>query len=585
MLLSANVDVPVIQRMAGGIAEPRNWSAMINDRLRGLDSPLTVAWAVLSAALAISFISGVAGLAWMRRRWETRVVQGETVYLSRRTGPAIVGVMSPAIVVPEWALSLPASQLSLMLRHEREHLRARDGQLLIAAQLALIVMPWNLALWWQVLSLRVAIEMDCDARVLRVADARSYGELLLEVARPHRTFKLAGMIAFAERASQLERRIRFLKRHRVAPSRRATIAASTVALIALSAAWVAPHPTLRVRSRVVVADPSSLPVVVTRDAPLSMSITIPTARAAAILKRPTSLVARKLAVECANDTTLVGSTYRFLYDGTKLTRDNESKACELLARLVDEQLAEDAVAQATQLQSRSQRMAVQNQRNASLAALLKTDADRATFAANVERMTSPGGGAGGRGRMSGDAPAGILVPMGGGARGGRATITADTMIFAAGAPDALRAKLERESALMAATGGGGRVNMTVRTTNDSGFVNTVARVALDTLSRDPEKLENMRRDIEAVVSKLNQAALFNGISLTDDDAALAQKIIAEARQQTNVVAPMLRPATRLRVNHARGFAQVVAGADTTLVELAPAADRAAVRSRIVTVPQ
>jgi len=138
MLLRANVDVPVIRRTADGAPEARAWSARITGWLRELDSSLVIVWAVLSATLAVSFISGVACLAWMRRRWDTRVVQGETVYVSRRTGPAIVGVLSPAIVIPDWALSLPASQLSLMLRHEREHLGARDGQLLIAAQIALI---------------------------------------------------------------------------------------------------------------------------------------------------------------------------------------------------------------------------------------------------------------------------------------------------------------------------------------------------------------------------------------------------------------------------------------------------------------
>ena len=181
------------------------------------------------------------------------------------------------------------------------------------------------------------------------------------------------------------------------------------------------------------------------------------------------MLARKLAVECANDTSVVGSTYRFLYDGVKLTRDNESKACELLARLVDEQLAEDAVAQATALQMRSQRMIVQSQRNATLAGLLKTDADRATFAANVSRMASPGGGAGGRGRMSGDGPAGVLskiesdrgVP---GARGGR-SFAADSIIIASSASDEVRAKLARETALLARSSG--RVNMTVRPTTES----------------------------------------------------------------------------------------------------------------------
>jgi hypothetical protein len=596
ILLDLNVAQPGPARV-GTTPGTGGWTSVAADRLRELDSPLMIAWAVLSAALAVSFFTGVAGLAWMRRRWEERVVQGIPVYVSRRTGPAIVGVMSPAIVVPEWALSLPPDQLSLMLRHECEHLAARDGQLLIAAQIALIAMPWNVALWWQVLSLRVAIEMDCDARVLRIADARSYGELLLEVARPHRSFKLAGMIAFAERASQLERRIRFLKRHRVAPSKRTTIAAATIALVAVSAAWVAPHPTVATRNASIISLPTAAPLaaVTMDDARLLESLAMPAPRVTAVAKRTAGLLTRTRTLGCANDTSVVGSTYRFLYDGVKLTRDNESKACELLARLVDEQLAEDAVAQATELQVRAQRMTMQAQRNASLAALLKTDADRATFAANFNRMANATAGTVGRGRMSGAGPAqSFIVPDGGvgggmrgAARGARGSIVADSLILATPAQDELRTKLELRAAQLARAGG--RANMLMRTTNDSGVVNTVTSVSIDSLPSDPEKRANMLREMESVLSKLSQTVtydnLFNGITLTGDDGELARKIIGDAQMQMNAIAPSIRPATRLRVNHERGIARVVTGADTTLIDLAPSADRATVRARIVSVPQ
>ncbi len=44
-------------------------------------------------------------------------------------------------------------------------------------------MPWNLALWWQLRRLCLAVEMDCDNRVLSaLGDPNAYGELLLKVA-------------------------------------------------------------------------------------------------------------------------------------------------------------------------------------------------------------------------------------------------------------------------------------------------------------------------------------------------------------------------------------------------------------------
>jgi beta-lactamase regulating signal transducer with metallopeptidase domain len=586
MLSAVNV-LPPSPAIVGTIPRAHTWAAIFAERLGQLDSPLMIAWVVLSAALAISFLAGVGGLAWMRRQWEQRVVQDVPVYVSRRTGPAIVGVKSPAIVVPEWALTLPADQLSLMLRHEREHLAARDGQLLIAAQLALIAMPWNAALWWQVLSLRVAIEMDCDARVLRVADARSYGELLLEVARPHRAFKLAGMIAFAERAAQLERRIRFLKRHRVPTSRRAAATASMVGFVALSAAWVAPHPAVPPHEIVRLAAATSLPVVAMHDAALS-TMTVPRIRLAAPLKRAN--VARVRTVACANDTTVVGSTYRFIYAGMTLSRDNESKACELLTRLVDEQLAEDAVAQAGQLALRNQRMAVQSQRNAALSSLLTTDQDRTTFAANVARTANAGGVLIARGRIGGGQEPTALrnVPDEPGrvyARGGRAgwsgAVTGDTIVMM-NRRDTLRAKLEQEAAMIARAGG--RVEATMRTRLDSTGTNVVTRLSVDTLT--PEVRERLTTVKAAVEDVVTYASLLQGIELDANAADAAKKIIHDAQEAMTSLGEPPRPGTRLRVNRERGVAMIVAGADTPLIELAPTpADRERVRSRLVTAQQ
>ena len=200
------------------------------------------AWAAVSVALALYFVVGVVALARMRRRWERRSVLGFSVLVSDRTGPAVVGAISPAIVMPSWALNMEQSQLALMLRHEDEHLRANDVQLMTAAQLVLIAMPWNAALWWLMVRLGMAVELDCDARVLRDADARSYGDLLLEVARPRRGPRLIGATAFAERAEQLERRIRAITRGRARASRRARAAAALAGLAVASMAWVAPRP-------------------------------------------------------------------------------------------------------------------------------------------------------------------------------------------------------------------------------------------------------------------------------------------------------------------------------------------------------
>ena len=88
------------------------------------------------------------------------------------------------MLVPQWVLALPGPQRQYVVRHEEEHRRAHDARLLFVASLPLILMPWNLAVWWQLRRLCLAVEMDCDNRVVAaLGDATAYGELLLKVAQ------------------------------------------------------------------------------------------------------------------------------------------------------------------------------------------------------------------------------------------------------------------------------------------------------------------------------------------------------------------------------------------------------------------
>jgi hypothetical protein len=183
-----------------------------------------------------------ARLRWRRRGWREASLDGVQLLVARRFGPAIVGVLRPRIVVPEWALSLPSEDRALLLLHELEHLRAHDAQLMWAARASAAVMPWNLPLAWQLARLRLAVEVDCDARVLRARpDARRYGTLLIEVAR--RTIGApVAVTAFAERRSALRRRIECMtpQAGRL-PVQRAVLAGFGALLLAGTAAAV-PRP-------------------------------------------------------------------------------------------------------------------------------------------------------------------------------------------------------------------------------------------------------------------------------------------------------------------------------------------------------
>lgn len=144
----------------------------------------------------------------MRRVWRHGSLNGVHVLVSERFGPAVVGVLDPRIVVPQFVGELAPTAQALLLAHEQEHVRAHDSRVALATLSLIALAPWNPLLWWQFARLRQAIELDCDARVLRRTKAdHEYGALLLDIAaRAPRTMLVA--TAFLETArTSLERRI------------------------------------------------------------------------------------------------------------------------------------------------------------------------------------------------------------------------------------------------------------------------------------------------------------------------------------------------------------------------------------------
>jgi TonB family protein len=201
---SATSSLPTAFRASSILHRPSSPSFTLSS----LDVPLRWGWGVVSLAMLLTLGVAATRLVAMRRRWRHAAVDGRSVFVSPNVGPAVVGLWSPRVVLPEWALTLPDSDRELMLSHEEQHLRAQDPALLASALVPLLLAPWNPALWWQWRRLRLAVEMDCDARVL--AEGRSapaYGELLLEVGR-RRATNLLGAAALGEPASFLESRIR-----------------------------------------------------------------------------------------------------------------------------------------------------------------------------------------------------------------------------------------------------------------------------------------------------------------------------------------------------------------------------------------
>lgn len=211
--------------------------------LAALDRPLLLAWGAASGATLLVLLAMAAVLRRRRSGWRAAELAGVPVLISPDTGPAVVGLVRSRIVLPEWAADADPEQRALLLAHETEHLRAGDPRLLALGLAALVLAPWNPAVWWQLRRLRLAVEIDCDARVLRRrGDVRAYGSLLLEVGRRASGSALA-VAAFSEPASFLERRIRIMTmpRERSPWTRAAGFGALALALAA--AACETPAPT------------------------------------------------------------------------------------------------------------------------------------------------------------------------------------------------------------------------------------------------------------------------------------------------------------------------------------------------------
>lgn len=202
---------------------------------------LMLAWTTTSVLL---FALYAASWLQMRRRLrESRTVVMDEVSLTVTddVGPAVIGFTRPRIVVPGWLLSADASMRSIALAHEREHLCAHDAQLFGAALVLVTLLPWNLPLWWQLRRLRFAIEVDCDARVLRAGgDPVVYGNVLLDVAARLSGALMPG-VALSESGSLLEKRIRLMKRAAEQPWRIVSILLGSCAFgLVAAAAGVAP---------------------------------------------------------------------------------------------------------------------------------------------------------------------------------------------------------------------------------------------------------------------------------------------------------------------------------------------------------
>lgn len=159
------------------------------------------------------------------------------------TGPLLVGLIRPAIVLPVRLIGGDAARLRLMLAHELAHYRRHDLQWGLLPMVVRVLLWFHPVVWLAEREWWLARETACDALAVRAtgASAAEYGWTLLEAATavaPARgavsRFAAAGVI---ESRSTIERRLSAMQNLSVASPRRwmfigsALVVAAALALV------------------------------------------------------------------------------------------------------------------------------------------------------------------------------------------------------------------------------------------------------------------------------------------------------------------------------------------------------------------
>jgi len=209
--------------------------------LAAADTVLPMAWSLASLLLLLAIGYGQRRLASERRRSSSLKLNGHDVLLTENLGPAVAGIADPVVFVPRWVLALDDASQELLLAHEFEHVKQHDTRFLHAGAVIAAVLPWNPVVWWIVRRLRLAVERDCDARVLVAhPNVRRYADLLLTAASRHGISARLLAAHFGEHHSDLEARIQTMTDRKL--RWRPTLSAALVAAALIAVSCEAPRP-------------------------------------------------------------------------------------------------------------------------------------------------------------------------------------------------------------------------------------------------------------------------------------------------------------------------------------------------------
>lgn len=209
---------------------------------QGLMHHFTTLWLSLSALLLCLCVATYIRFYRFRHGWPVTDLDGVRVRIAPDGGPAVVGWSRPEIIVPSWLFCRTPEERRLVLAHEREHVNARDPLLIAIGCATAMLLPWHPVVWWMFARLRLAVELDCDVRVLRQGvTPRKYGALLIDLAGRCPGMPV-GAPALADKSSHLRQRLLAMRTSRLSFARTRGAALGTLAVVVLIAACVVQIP-------------------------------------------------------------------------------------------------------------------------------------------------------------------------------------------------------------------------------------------------------------------------------------------------------------------------------------------------------
>lgn len=205
--------------------------------INGAGRALIAVWAVVSLVLLARLVIGLVRLRRVGATGDEQDVDGMRVLVTESLGPAVYGAINPRIVVPRWLLDLEPALRSLVLAHEHQHRSRGDAAVIVAGAFATALVPWNPVIWYMARRTRLAIELDCDSRVIASLEgehADRYSKLLLLIAQRQTHTGLVPMLA--ESNAHLETRITAMNSTQNRRSYTRAVAFAAVAFAAVAVA-------------------------------------------------------------------------------------------------------------------------------------------------------------------------------------------------------------------------------------------------------------------------------------------------------------------------------------------------------------